>query len=340
MSQPYRRRGYPPIIFARKMLPNPHAGQPYQRKDLHPCVSLSVRAQLKAWLKPILVSCWNTAHHSGWVAHDYLRAILRGRFERCVVCGRFGPMLYRRRVIPRRLEELWGLTPRLAEALARKESCDCTHCGTRLRGRRIARVLLRLYGAGGPSAAVRTLERWVEQAEIRALRIAEINPIDGLHDQLARLPYFSGSDHDPTRNPGAPGGSAHSEDLSHLTYCDGSFDLVLTSETLEHVPELQAALREIHRVLAPGGRHVFTIPLLPGVPATFARSIVLPDGSIEDRAPRISHPGGDWGYPVFTEFGADLPAILERAGFETEVVFGPAREDDLAQVYVCRKPAS
>ena len=51
-----------------------------------------------------------------------------------------------------------------------------------------------------------------------------------------------------------------------------SFDLVLTSETLEHVPDLAAASREIRRVLVPGGRHIFTIPLLPDVPRTFAGS--------------------------------------------------------------------
>ena len=27
-----------------------------------------------------------------------------------------------------------------------------------------------------------------------------------------------------------------------------------------------------------------------------------------------------------------------HAGFQTEVHFGPVTEDDLAQVYVCRKP--
>jgi len=288
-------------------------------------------------LKRILVPVWNFAHRYGWLAFDYGNAVGSGRIERCVVCGRIRPMLYRRRVIPRRLVEMWGLTPRLAEALARKESCDCSRCGARLRGRRIARVLLSLYGVGNPPAPVRTLARWADQPEIQALRIAEINRIDGLHEQLVRLPRFSGSDHDPARAPGRPGEGVRSEDLTHLTYPDGCFDLVLTSETLEHVPDLEAALREIDRVLAPGGRHVFTVPLLPGIPQTFARSIVLPDGSIQDRWPRISHPGGDWGYPVFTEFGADLPALLERAGFETEVFYGPVRDDDLAQVYVCRK---
>jgi SAM-dependent methyltransferase len=174
--------------------------------------------------------------------------------------------------------------------------------------------------------------------EAQALRVAEINRIDGLHDQLSRLPHFASSDYQPGAAPGVVIDGVRSEDLTKLSYADGCFDLVLTSETLEHVPDLQAALREIRRVLAPGGRHIFTVPLLPQTPETFARAIVRPDGTLEDFAPRIAHPGGDWGYPVFTEFGADLSELLRQAGFGVEVFFGPTRDDDLAQIYVCRVP--
>ena len=82
-------------------------------------------------------------------------------------------------------------------------------------------------------------------------------------------------------------------------------------------------MSEIRRVLVPGGRHIFTVPLLPGVAETFARAVLRPDGSLDHRATPICHPGGDVGYPVFTEFGADLPRILRKAGFEVDVHFGP-----------------
>jgi SAM-dependent methyltransferase len=305
-------------------------------RHLSRLLNLNWPINVKRWI----VRGWNGAHRFGWLVYDYVRSIGAGGIERCAVCGRLRPMLYRRRIIPRRLEELWGLTPRLAAAFARKESCDCAYCGTKLRGRRVAQALLTVYPAGAPPGPVRSLAEWVTQPAARALRIAEINRIDGLHEMLTGLPHFSGSEYAPDRDATSSSGNAPSEDLTRLSYADSSFDLVLTSETLEHVPDLEAALREIYRVLAPGGRHVFTIPLLPGVPQTFARSKMRPDGSIEDCAPRIAHPGGDWGYPVFTEFGADLPALFARAGFSTEVLFGPAHEDDVAQVYICRKTES
>lgn len=178
------------------------------------------------------------------------------------------------------------------------------------------------------------MAHWVREPEARSLRVAEINLVEGLHGCLSKLPALAFSDFDP--NVSSEG--AHSEDLTRLTYPDASFDLIVTSETLEHVPDLYKALKEIRRVLAPGGRHVFTVPMLPGVDKTFARMSLSVDGALEQFHPEIRHPGGDVGYPVFTEFGEDLPALLEEAGFEVDVAFGPVRDEDLAQVYICRKP--
>jgi SAM-dependent methyltransferase len=225
---------------------------------------------------------------------------------------------------------------RVAEAVgADTPGGDCSQCGAKLRARRLARILLDLYPIDGRPA--RSMAEWVESEEVRSLRVAEFNRVEGLHEILVRLPRFEASDYRDGAEPGSVVEGVRSEDLTRLTYPDAAFDLVITSETLEHVPDLDAALREIRRVLAPGGRHVFTIPLLPGVPLTFARARLEPDGTKVDLAPPICHPGGDVGYPVFTEFGADFPDLVRAAGFEVEVRFGPTTEDDVAQVYVARR---
>jgi len=293
-------------------------------------------ARIPRGLKRRLLPIWNGGHRLAWRVGEYVEAIRSRRFERCVGCGRFGPILYRRWIIPPRLEALWGLSPRLAEALARKESSQCAWCGASLRARRLAHVLLETYPVGTPPAPARSVVEWARHPGARALRVAEINLIEGLHAALRGLPGHLASDYG--QDPGA-GGLAR-EDLTRLTYPDAAFDLVLTSETLEHVPDLHLALRELHRVLAPGGRHLFTVPLMPGVPETYARTVVGPDGRLDHRAPPLCHPGGDVGYPVLTEFGADLPDLLRRAGFEVTIHFGPTTEDDLAQVFLCRKPSA
>jgi FkbM family methyltransferase len=54
-------------------------------------------------------------------------------------------------------------------------------------------------------------------------------------------------------------------DITALPIPDGSFDVVLCTEVLEHVPEPIAALREMARVLRPGGKLIVTAPLGSGL---------------------------------------------------------------------------
>lgn len=49
-------------------------------------------------------------------------------------------------------------------------------------------------------------------------------------------------------------------DLTALPFCDGSFDAAINIVTLEHIREPGTALKEIYRVLRPGGRLLLVAP--------------------------------------------------------------------------------
>jgi ubiquinone/menaquinone biosynthesis C-methylase UbiE len=55
-------------------------------------------------------------------------------------------------------------------------------------------------------------------------------------------------------------GAALAADATRLPFGDGSFDAVIASEILEHIPDDAAAFAEIARVLRPGGTVVVTVP--------------------------------------------------------------------------------
>src|SRR5947207_15948896 len=63
--------------------------------------------------------------------------------------------------------------------------------------------------------------------------------------------------------PDAPRGQIHRgfrcEDLMAQTFENESFDLVITSDVFEHLPDVTSAVREIMRTLKPGGAHIFKV---------------------------------------------------------------------------------
>jgi SAM-dependent methyltransferase len=89
-------------------------------------------------------------------------------------------------------------------------------------------------------------------------RLADgFNRVDAIDIQADRLTLFT------ERIKGSP--AAHRITIGEMSatkldYPDNTFDLVTSIEVLEHVDELDQALREIRRVLKPGGRFAFTTP--------------------------------------------------------------------------------
>jgi SAM-dependent methyltransferase len=49
-------------------------------------------------------------------------------------------------------------------------------------------------------------------------------------------------------------------DATRLPFPDGSFDRIIAAEVLEHIPDDGAAIRELARVLRPGGTMAVTVP--------------------------------------------------------------------------------
>ena len=242
----------------------------------------------------------------------------------CSVCGADTRFVFNSWILPpgQRAE----LDERLERRFAARESLWCSRCGSSLRVRRVADVLLLHYGAGA-----RSLAALVEEPGFRELEVAEINAVGELHEVLAAHPRLTYSEYPQ-------------EDVTRLSYADASFDLVLTSDTLEHVPDFRRALRETRRVLRPGGRHVFTVPVVPSRATTVDRQEAgLPPqyhGRASGGLAPLSRRRDD--FLTYTDFGIDLLEVLEREGFEPEVHFYDAArpDEDVAVVFCAAVPSS
>ncbi|HEY3755631.1 MAG TPA: class I SAM-dependent methyltransferase [Opitutaceae bacterium] len=52
-------------------------------------------------------------------------------------------------------------------------------------------------------------------------------------------------------------------DATHLPFPDGTFSVVIALSVLEHIPNVEQAIAELYRVLAPGGKMLLTMDCAP-----------------------------------------------------------------------------
>jgi len=191
----------------------------------------------------------------------------------------------------------WQLSEEEVAYVNEQQGCICNNCGANLRSVALARAILAALGEQGTISRLKTQER------AGRLRILDMNGAPGLSPLLSELPNYVRGDY-PAIN------------MLELPYGNNSFDIVIHSDTLEHVTDPVSALRECHRVLVSGGQLCFTVPVIVG---RLTRS-------------RAGLPESYHGNPatsskdllVHTEFGADVWRYLFEAGFG-EVAIHPVR---------------
>ena len=204
----------------------------------------------------------------------------------CEVCGH--DTFVHDDVIWPELAREWELSgPELAYINV-QQGTACGRCRTNVRSQALARALLRVVAWDG------TLDGYLATSPRPCPRVLEINEAGSLAPWLSRL-----ETHTLARYPDC--------DMRQLPFPDGSFDLVVHSDTLEHVPAPVKALAECRRVLSVRGACVFTVPVVVG------RLTRSRDGRPDSFH---GHPEcRDADYLVRTEFGSDVWTDVLVAGF-------------------------
>ena len=107
------------------------------------------------------------------------------------------------------------------------------------------------------------------------------------------------------------------EDLTRLSFGDGTFDFILSFDVLEHIPDYRKALSECCRSLKPGGAFLFSVPFITPYQHNTVRASLLENGEVQHLLPPEYHgdPISAGGCLCFYHFGWDLLAELKTAGF-------------------------
>jgi predicted SAM-dependent methyltransferase len=100
-------------------------------------------------------------------------------------------------------------------------------------------------------------------------------------------------------------------DLHHIPLEDNQYDVVFCNHVMEHVKDDLQCMKELYRIMKPGGWGIMQVPI------DSTRTETYEDWSITDPKEREKH---FWQYDHVRLYGLNYPKRLEEAGFRVEIV--------------------
>lgn len=166
-----------------------------------------------------------------------------------------------------------------------------------------------------------------------------------------RFPNFVGTEYLPGEAERSALPDIEHLDIQDMHFEDRSFDMFISGDVMEHIPQPERAIAEIYRILAPGGVTFSTFPFLSDHQETLVKATLGKDGAVNYHAEPEYH-----GNPVDIEGGSlvySIPAwdvldLYRQHGFEDVYMLGIfsvehaiiSHDNPLVLVLAAHKPAS
>jgi Methyltransferase domain len=198
-----------------------------------------------------------------------------------------------------------------------RETVQCTQCGATMRLRFLAQPLLECI-AGAVKRPAPTVKS-VLASGLGGLRILDTDAYSPISRLLRPLPGYEVSSFRPDLPMNSLlGAKHHNINLEQMPFPDDSFDVLLTSDVMEHVRDIDAAHAEIARVLKPGGQYIFTVPFDPKCET---HHVLVDTSGPEDKFLVPAQYHGDpitGGILAYRVFGRDIFKDLDRVGLTAQ----------------------
>jgi SAM-dependent methyltransferase len=248
---------------------------------------------------------------------------------RCNICETVGAPWYDFPNVRRMREQRLNLV---------RETLHCRHCGAWMRQRIMAHGLMKYCAKWFGQEATSIGELAGKCAGIDILDTDEFSAISA---KLRVNRSYVVSTYAPNLPRGALGNGLYNVDLESIPFEPQRFDIIMTSDVMEHVRDFERAQAEIYRCLRPGGAHIFTVPFDVNALATKTLIDTRSPTDIYLDAPQIHGDPRSGGIAAYRICGADMVDRLRSIGFDAEIVRvtepGSGIFDGL--YFVARRPA-